>query len=332
MTDVSGTRPAASDGDPDAARLLCLAPNPAIDRIIEVDRLLRGTIHRPHLVRAVPGGKGFNVARSAARVGASVRTVALLAGHAGRWIAQELARGGIDGTFVWTEGETRICTSILDAAAQDMTEFYEAGQPVSVAEWDAFEAAVVVETARRPALVTISGSMPPGAPQDGIARTCRALHRAGLKTIVDVGGEALRLALDERPWMVKINEAEASVVSGVITTDEAGTLAACDWLAARTQAGAIVTRGRLGAVAVMSGGAWRITSTAPGGPYTVGSGDAFLAGLAARVAANQAPSHALLFAAALAAANTHQRGAAEFDLADVQAALVTIRVEAIPRS
>jgi hypothetical protein len=29
------------------SRLVCVAPNPAIDRLYEVDRLLPGAIHRP---------------------------------------------------------------------------------------------------------------------------------------------------------------------------------------------------------------------------------------------------------------------------------------------
>ena len=77
-------------------RLLCIAPNPSIDRLVEVDRLVPGTIHRPTLVRAVAGGKGLNVARAAASLGATVTAVGILAGHGGRWLAEALDADGVD--------------------------------------------------------------------------------------------------------------------------------------------------------------------------------------------------------------------------------------------
>ena len=56
----------------DLARLLAIAPNPSIDRLVEVEELRRGEIHRPAAVTVVAGGKGFNVARVAATLGAGL--------------------------------------------------------------------------------------------------------------------------------------------------------------------------------------------------------------------------------------------------------------------
>lgn len=84
--------------------ILCVAPNPSIDKLFEVERLEPGEIHRPTSFTQVPGGKGLNVARAAATLGADVHVVALLGGHAGRWIADEI---GLPLTAVWTTAETR---------------------------------------------------------------------------------------------------------------------------------------------------------------------------------------------------------------------------------
>ena len=72
----------------------CLAANPSIDRTLAVERLVIGQIHRPHQVAVVAGGKGLNVARAANLLGGQVRAVALLGGHAGRWIAEQCEREG----------------------------------------------------------------------------------------------------------------------------------------------------------------------------------------------------------------------------------------------
>jgi hypothetical protein len=66
--------------------LLTVAPNPSVDRLVEVDGLRRGEIHRPTAVTVVPGGKGLNVARVAVELGAPATAVGFLGGHAGRWI------------------------------------------------------------------------------------------------------------------------------------------------------------------------------------------------------------------------------------------------------
>ena len=81
-------------------RLVTVTPNPSIDRLYELERLVRGEVNRPTTETLVAGGKGLNVARAATALGAEVRAVGLLAGHAGRWLADALAAEGIVGR--WT--------------------------------------------------------------------------------------------------------------------------------------------------------------------------------------------------------------------------------------
>jgi fructose-1-phosphate kinase PfkB-like protein len=83
--------------------IVCLAANPSIDRLFGVDRLTPGGIHRPAEFAQVAGGKGLNVARAASALGAEVRAVALLGGHAGRWIAEQCEREGIELAAAWAQ-------------------------------------------------------------------------------------------------------------------------------------------------------------------------------------------------------------------------------------
>src|SRR5262245_35295566 len=121
----------------DGPSLLCVVPNPSIDRTAEVDRLEVGTIHRPAAVVAVAGGKGLNVARAARTLGAPVKAVVLLAGHGGPWIEAELDRARVPHAIAWGGGETRTCLSVLDRSTGRMTEFYESGERVTKATWQA---------------------------------------------------------------------------------------------------------------------------------------------------------------------------------------------------
>ena len=148
--------------------IVCLAANPSIDRLFEVDRLTPGGIHRPAEFAQVAGGKGLNVARAASALGAEVRAVALLGGHAGRWIAEQCDREGIEVAAAWAQAETRSSLSVA-GADQGLTEFYEHGAAVTLEEWSGF-AELAARHLPQAGWATISGSLPPGLRATG---TCR---------------------------------------------------------------------------------------------------------------------------------------------------------------
>ena len=68
--------------------IVCLAANPSIDKLFEIDRLVKGDIHRPQGFVQVAGGKGLNVARAAHSLGADVTAVG-----AAPWPRGPMARG-----------------------------------------------------------------------------------------------------------------------------------------------------------------------------------------------------------------------------------------------
>jgi 1-phosphofructokinase family hexose kinase len=314
-------------------RLVAVAPNPAIDRLYELDRLERDTVNRPRIETRVAGGKGVNVARAASLLGAEVRVVALLAGHAGRWLAETLAGEGIAGRFAWATGETRTCIAIHDATDDTLTELNEAGPTVTVETWAGLVEALRAELAAGGAgLVTVSGSLPPGAPTDGLVELALAAQGAGVPIALDAGGPALRAAMAIGPWLVKLNVAEAAATLDVaIPQGEVDVIAAARRIAARTNGAVVVTLGPDGAVAVAPGGATHRVGPSPvRGPFPVGGGDAFLAGIATATLAGRPLPEALRLGAAAATANAEARGAGRLDRARAERLVNDVRVSAIP--
>jgi 1-phosphofructokinase family hexose kinase len=325
-------------------RLVCLAPNAAVDKIAAVDRLIPGEIHRPDVLSVVAGGKTLNVARAGAALGLPVVAVPVVAGHAGAWVVDGLAADGVAAQPVWIAGETRECLSILDRSTGLLTELYEAGPAVDDADWRAIEAAVAAALEHDPAgtVVAISGSLPGGAPADGHARIARLGREAGARVAVDTGGAALAAALRERPWLAKANAAEAAAATGVAVepgdaagdaAGEAGAALDAALDAARTlQAGgaanALVTLGARGAVlADADGAAWRIGPPPELGAFPVGSGDSLLGGLVAALAAGLPLPEAARRGAAAAAANALRPAQGRIDPADVVRLLPGITLE-----
>jgi fructose-1-phosphate kinase PfkB-like protein len=247
----------------------------------------------------VPGGKGLNVARSAAALGGEVSAAALLGGHAGRWIAEQLEAEGVPLRAAWFEAETRSSLSVA-GAIEGLTEFYEHGHPVSEHEWCAFEE-LVRSLMPEASWTTLSGSLPVGAPPDGYER----LVGSGRVAL-----DAVAAGVDAGPAIVKLNAAEAARATGL---DDAR--AAAGELHRRSGGAAIVTRGEDGAVLVAPDGGVLEGRTTAAGPYPVGSGDAFLAGLV--VALDRGAGWPDAFRAALGAgaANAELPGAGRLDRA-----------------
>ena len=246
------------------------------------------------------------VARAAAALGADVRAVALLGGASGRWIADELERIPLPFVASSCAGETRSCLSVLDREAGSLTEFYEESADVSPEEWEAF-VRLAQSTAAPADWVTISGSLPSGAPADGYERL------AGSADKVAVDTAALR---DARPELVKVNAAEASALTG-LAIGAIGAVIEAAYMLRRRIGGdghaAAVTAGVNGAVLVTPDGtAWRGSLTATG-QYPVGSGDAFLAGLVTALSAGDDWPDALAAALGAAVANADVPGAGSLD-------------------
>jgi 1-phosphofructokinase family hexose kinase len=278
--------------------ILCVAANPSVDRVARIDELHAGAIHRPIDVTVVPGGKGLNAARAAAVLGGDVTAAALLAGHAGRSVAERLEREGVRLEAVWArEGETRTSYTVAPAEGP-LTEFYERGDEVAVDVWEDF-AALVRRLATSADWLAISGSLPAGAPGDGYVGLMGSAHTAF---------DSAEAGIEGRPALVKVNRHEAARLTGA--DDPA---AAARILAESSSGAAVVTLGAEGAVAVDGdGGQWTATLDAHGA-YPVGSGDCFLAGMVVALDRGESFDAALRLATGAAAANAELPGPALFD-------------------
>ena len=320
--------------------IVCLAANPSIDKLFEVDRLVRGDIHRPSSFVEVAGGKGLNVARAARALGADVRAVALMRGHTGKWLVDMLGAEGVPCSIVWTHGENRSSLSVADRETGGLTEFYEHGSEVPEAAW-----VELVDAAARAWVpggwLTISGSKPQGAPRDGYRSLVAEARAAGVRVALDSEGDRLRLALEAEPDVVKVNAAEAGDLLGIPTARREEALTAAQKL--RALAGGdghagVVTRGADGVVVAAPDGTLYEGTLYVRGRYPVGSGDAFLSGLADGLDSGLADGldagrgndweHALRLALGAATANAEIPGAGRLDRgrAEALAAQAEVRI------
>lgn len=295
--------------------ILCVAGNPAVDKLFEVERLAPGEIHRPLGFIQRPGGKGLNVARAATSLGARASVTGLVGGHSGRWIAAALASEPVEGRFAPSSAETRTCLSVADRETGRLTEFYEAGAPVTHAEWDGLMT-VATSLMAGAAWMTVSGSLPAGAPAGGYRELVHAARDAGVPAALDSRGPALAAGLAARPAMVKVNAAEAAELLGAPVGDAATAVAAGRTIRRRIGGdghAAAITLGERGAVLIDPAGDAHQGSLDVRGAYPVASGDAFLAGLVVALERAEPWPEAMRLALGAAAANAEVPGAGVLD-------------------
>jgi 1-phosphofructokinase family hexose kinase len=257
----------------------------------------------------------LNVARSARALGADTVLVALFRGHTGRWLAEQLAAEGVATDAVWTHGENRSSISVADRESWRLTEFYEHGAEVPEASWVDVQDALGRRLAEATWL-TISGSMPPGAPDHGYRDVVQEARAAGVRVVLDAEGDRLGLALDAGPDVVKVNATEAAELLQVPTSRRQDALTAAmklrDLAGGSGHAG-VVTRGAEGVVVAAPDGSLYEGVLYVRGRYPVGSGDAFLAGLVVELDRGRDWPRSLAGALGAAAANAELPGAGRLE-------------------
>ncbi len=184
--------------------------NPAIDRIISVDRLAfedRGYI----LSRGeAAGGRGLNSSLVVHNFGAPTLAVVPSGGSSGRRFEEDLKRLGFPYVAVPIKQSIRSNFIITDKNGLTV-KLNEPGPHLSARELKRFEEAVEASLPGASWLL-LCGSLPPDVKVDFYCRLIRAAHKHKVKTYVDTEGAFLQAVLEEQPTVVAPNQQEAEAL------------------------------------------------------------------------------------------------------------------------
>ena len=285
--------------------VLIVSPNSAVDSYYIFSDLRLGAVNRALRVIHTAGGKGNNMARALASLGGRAMSLGVVGGYAGQFIAGELDREGIAHDLVWVDVETRHCNTLLVEGCQETTVVLEPGLPAADGVPGEL-AARVLRHAQEAPFLALMGSLPASFPADYYAKLIHQLEDIPVQVCVDCSGEALRLAAEAGPALVKVNRAELCEAFGLEP-------ATADWpdfqaVAARLPVELlIVTDGPRGAYVFPKGGpALHALTPVQTWVSTAGAGDTFLAGLLLAQGSGKNLSEAIRFASAAASANLQQ--------------------------
>lgn len=286
--------------------------NPSIDRTVALEGPLeRGEVQRAASVIEQAAGKGVNVAKVTSAAGVESRIVLPFADD--RYLAM-LGESIADRSNVTVShpGQVRLPRTNTTITEPDgtTTKINEPGPTLTPADLTA-AAAKLLEGAAGAGWVVLSGSLPPGAPDDWYVSLIRAARGQGCKVAIDTSDAALDAVLAALPGvpfdLIKPNSDELAQLTGgdaaaFEASAEAGDLdaivSAARTLAARGIANVLVTLGGAGAVLVNGKGAWFSTAPDVEVKSTVGAGDSSVAGFIIAEVNGAAPGACLASAVA----------------------------------
>lgn len=289
--------------------IICCGFTPCVQRIMEFKTLEKGVVNRAWKVTIGIGGKGANTARMVTQLGGRPELIGFVGGANGRLIEQMLGKEGVRFRHVEVSGETRICQTLVEAGNPEVTELVEEMPPLAATEWKKM-VALFQGLELSGSIVPISGKLPAGAPVDAYAQIAKIVSGQGGQIILDAPGEPLLLALEHKPFMVKINDIELLNTFG---GDDV--LAACRQLILRGAQSVLITRGSRSAFLVDGSHVLEMFPPKIEAVNPVGSGDAVTAGIAFELAKGCPVSEAVVTGMACGAANALHliSGKLEFD-------------------
>lgn len=308
--------------------ILCVNANAALDKTVVVEDFRLNAIHRPQEVIVLPGGKGANVARVLRTLGEEVVVTGWTGGHAGRFIEEALRAEGIESAFVDTGVESRTCLSIVDHQAGTVTEIYERGAALTEENVAALKQWFQHNVGHY-ALVTLSGSLPPGVPVDFYAELSQMAQAAGVPALLDSSGQALATGLEAGPTLVKPNRKEFLELVGLKEEESEQIARMAGEMADRTGTNVLVSLGAEGAVLANGNNVWLAQPPEVTAVSAVGSGDALLAGIGYGWVRGWAPKELLRCGVAAGTANTLLLGAGRLQRPAFEKILPQVRVQAL---
>lgn len=286
--------------------ILVVNLNASLDKHYELADLVKGEVVRARSVQNTPGGKGLHVANVATILGEDCLATGFLGGKTGEFIEEKLRDYGIQNDFIKISGgETRSCLAfITDDGAQ--SEVLEPGPAVKKEELDAFMALYKKRLAQAE-LVAACGSAPPNVPEDIYARLIGLAREAGKKFFLDTSGALLKNAIAAKPYFIKPNKDELEALTGrKITRQEDAVDEIENFHAAGIDLVAI-SLGANGSIVGYQGNFYRVAVPKIKAVNPVGSGDAYVAGMAAAVRRGYAIEEAIKYAAACGTANALEK-------------------------
>ena len=255
--------------------IVTLTINPAVDQVINVDRLVFED--RAYILDQgdAAGGRGVNASHVVHTLGGKTLALLTSGGCAGERMEQLLTELKFPFEVVKVRSGSRTNLTISDK--QGLTvKLNQVGAPLEKQELR--EIFKLVE-ARLPKArwLMICGSIPPGVPPHFYCEVITLAKKQGVRTLLDTDGEALQHALEVKPTVITPNQQEAERLLNRAIITRSQVLEAVERIRGMGPESVILSLGARGAIGVGPEGAFEALPPRIDALCPIGAGDALAA-------------------------------------------------------
>lgn len=256
--------------------IVTITINPAIDRIISVDRLAFEDRAYIKSSRESAGGRGINASSVISSFGGPTVAVLTSGGDSGKRLESHLGGCGYRISVVPIRNEIRTNLTITDKHGLTVN-LNEAGPALSKTELGRIER-VIRGTLDSAAWLMVCGSLPPGVPPSFYGMLVSLARAKKVKTLLHAGGEELREGIEARPTVVTPNQQEAERLLGRTLLTRTHYLEAAERIRTMGPESVVLSLGSRGAVGAFADGLIEALPPRIDAVCPIGSGDALTAG------------------------------------------------------
>ncbi len=250
--------------------------NPALDRAINVDRLLNDDTTRINSEKHYAAGKGIDVSRVIKELGGQSVALGLIGGYDGLHLEGLLINAGVMTQFTKISHETRTNIILKEEKSGKQHVISAKGPDINPVEISQFYNHILAITDMN--YMVLSGSLPPGVSPNIYGQLILAGRDKGAFIFLDADNVALRDSIGFIPTGIKPNIHELSRLTGRQLETDDEIIDACRSLHSKGIKYILVSRGKQGLL--FSGDEQIIKAIAPPVDVesAVGAGDSAVAG------------------------------------------------------
>lgn len=258
--------------------IVTLTINPAIDRIVSIDRLAFEDRAYINSSRESAGGRGINVSSVIHSFGGETLAVLISGGDSGKRLEGLLGKCGYRIAVVPVQNEIRTNLTITDKHGLTVN-LNETGPTLAKAEVARVER-VVRDTLDHASWLMMCGSIPPGVPPAFYGKLIAMARHKKVKTLLHADGDALREGIAARPTVVAPNQQEAGRLLGQTLLTRTHYLEAAERIRQLGAESVVLTLGSRGAVGAFADGLMEALPPRIDAVCPIGAGDALMAAYA----------------------------------------------------
>lgn len=290
--------------------------NPAVDKTIILEEMLRGSVNRTSNTFSVVGGKGINVSKTLKSLGVESIASGFLGSVNSNFFTDYLKTAGIEHEFQIVSGINRTNIKIIETKTSVITEINEKGFEIKQSDI-ALLMEKLSKMIQKDDIVVISGSVPGVAPVTVYKDMIEEFKSKGAITILDGSGEVLKTAIQSVPHAIKPNIHELKNIVDMDEDDISSIVRGGMKLIERGISKVLISMGGRGAILLSEKNCLRAEPLDIKVKNTVGAGDSMVAGIVYAILGNLNDPEMLKIASACGTASVASDRTAPLDYRDI---------------